>query len=113
MAVYEPAEDSFLLQRWVKEHALGRVLDMGTGSGIQAFAAAASPRVREVLAVDIDKETIAQLRQKIAKEKIAAKKIKALQSDLFEHIAGKFDTILFNPPYLPQDPGIEDHTIYG
>ncbi|MBI1968612.1 methyltransferase [Candidatus Woesearchaeota archaeon] len=113
MAVYEPAEDSFLLQKLVKEHAFGRVLDMGSGSGIQAFAAAASPRVREVLAVDIDQEALAQLRQKIAKEKIAAKKIKTLQSDLFEHIAGKFDTIIFNPPYLPQDPGIEDHAIYG
>lgn len=113
MAIYEPAEDSFLLQKYVKEYALGRVLDMGTGSGIQAFAAAASPRVREVLAADIDKEVIEQLRQKIAKEKIAAKKIRVLQSDLFEQIAGKFDTIIFNPPYLPQDSGIEDRTIYG
>ena len=113
MAIYEPAEDSSLLQKWVKEHALGRVLDMGTGSGIQAFAAAASSRVREVLAADIGKEVIEQLRQKIAKEKIAAKKIRVLQSDLFEHVERKFDTIIFNPPYLPQDPGIEDQTIYG
>jgi methylase of polypeptide subunit release factors len=46
MAIYEPQEDSFLLQKVLKEYAFGRVLDMGTGSGIQALTAMRFPNVR-------------------------------------------------------------------
>ena len=56
MDIYEPAEDSYLLQKYVKELAIGRVLDMGTGSGIQAITALKNLQVRLVLAVDINPE---------------------------------------------------------
>jgi predicted Ser/Thr protein kinase len=36
-----------------------------------------------------------------------------VESDLFSNVSGKFDTIIFNPPYLPQDKGIEDAALYG
>ena len=52
--IYEPAEDSYLLQKLVRQYAIGRVLDMGTGSGIQALTAIESPNSREVIAVDIN-----------------------------------------------------------
>jgi len=42
MAVYIPREDSFLMQIAVKAYSKGKVLDMGTGSGIQAVTAAAN-----------------------------------------------------------------------
>ena len=52
--IYEPAEDSYLLVEEVRKRARGKkVLDVGTGSGIQARAAY-SAGAREVLAVDID-----------------------------------------------------------
>ena len=44
--IYEPAEDSHLLAEAVKKFAHGRVLDMGTGSGIQAITAAKSRKVK-------------------------------------------------------------------
>ncbi len=58
MDIYEPAEDSYLLQEVVREEVHGRVLDVGTGSGIQALSAAKSSRVREVVAVDINPDAV-------------------------------------------------------
>ena len=111
MEVYEPQEDSFLLEKYVKKYALGRVLDLGTGSGIQAVAAAQNKLVREVIAVDINPDAVKQFQESVTKNKY--KKIQVLVSDLFSNVDGKFDVIIFNPPYLPQDKGIEDAALYG
>ena len=111
MGIYEPAEDSFLLQKHVRELTLGRVLDMGTGSGIQALTAIKNPNVHMVVAVDQDEEAVHVLQQKINQEKI--RKLTVAQSDLFSQVSGKYNVILCNPPYLPQDRGIEDKAIYG
>jgi len=92
--IYEPAEDSYLLVEEVRKRARGKkVLDVGTGSGIQARAAY-SAGAREVLAVDIDDEII----ESLGEEKFFVKK-----SDLLSKVYGKFDLIIFNPPYLPSD----------
>ncbi|MBI4145933.1 methyltransferase [Candidatus Woesearchaeota archaeon] len=101
--VYEPHEDSQILAEFVGKYASGNVLDMGTGSGIQAITAAHSSKVKKVYAADIDPAAI-----KFAKEQSndrKHKKIKWLISDLFSEIPKKhfFDTIIFNPPYLPQE----------
>lgn len=90
--IYEPAEDSFLLQKYVKKYAKGKVLDLGTGSGIQALTA--FKKTKNVLAVDINPSAVEQLKKK---------GIKARISDLFSNVKGKFDLIIFNPPYLPED----------
>ncbi len=95
--IYTPSDDSYLLLEQVEKYAFGKVLDMGTGSGILAINAAKSPKVKSVLAADIFNDVISY----INKQKL--KKIKAVKSDLFENIKGKFDTIMFNPPYLPAD----------
>ncbi len=92
--IYEPKEDSFLLEKEVKKLAKGKkVLDIGSGSGIQAIAALKAGAA-SVLAIDIAQDVV----------KILNKKgIKAIQSDLFENVRKKFDLIIFNPPYLPED----------
>ncbi len=110
-SIYAPAEDSYLLEKQVRLHAEGRVLELGTGSGIQALAAIENPNVREVLAVDINPEAIKRLQKVIDERKL--RKIKVIQSDLFENVYAHFSTIIFNPPYLPQDKGIEDAALYG
>jgi release factor glutamine methyltransferase len=106
--VYEPREDSFLLAEQVKKYAKGIVLDMGTGSGIQAITAAKSKRVKSVLGIDKNPKVINH-----CKNSIKNKKIKFLESDLFNKVKDKFDTIIFNPPYLPEDVKLKDMTIYG
>lgn len=101
MTIYEPREDTFLLAEQVKKHAFGKVLDMGTGSGYLAEAASSSRKVKSVLAADVNGEVVNFLKNKIKKENI--KKIKPRKSDLFSNVKESFDTIIFNPPYLPLD----------
>ncbi|MBT3985656.1 methyltransferase [archaeon] len=93
MSLYEPREDSYLLNQHVRKHAQGKVLDMGTGTGIQAITAMEDPE-NEVLAVDVNPEAV---------EYVKKKGVNAIQSNLFENVEGKFDLIIFNPPYLPED----------
>ncbi|RME78258.1 hypothetical protein D6774_01680 [Candidatus Woesearchaeota archaeon] len=95
MTVYEPREDSFLLERNVKKYILEGmlVLDMGTGSGIQAYAAAQQGAT--VLAVDVDPQVLEYHKKSELQVKL---------SHLFDNVEGTFDAIIFNPPYLPFDP---------
>ncbi|MEK6968742.1 MAG: HemK2/MTQ2 family protein methyltransferase [Nanoarchaeota archaeon] len=95
--IYEPAEDSFLLQKHIKDYAKGLTLDMGTGAGIQAIEAA--KYAKKVIAVDLNPAAIKNAK-KAAK---GIKNIKFIKSDLFAKIKGKFDCIIFNPPYLPSE----------
>lgn len=84
-----------MLQKYVKLYARGIVLDMGTGSGIQALTPLA--KAKKVYAVDVNKAALENLRKE-------NKKIIILHSDLFSAFKRKkikFDTIIFNPPYLP------------
>ncbi|PIN86346.1 hypothetical protein COV19_05105 [Candidatus Woesearchaeota archaeon CG10_big_fil_rev_8_21_14_0_10_44_13] len=112
--LYKPREDSHLLVKYVKRFASGRVLDIGTGSGIQAMAAAKLKRVKSVLAVDIQEE-IVQHCMRHCRSEISSRKISFRQSDLFGNIAEdeRFDTIIFNPPYLPEDASLKDITVEG
>ncbi len=102
--IYQPREDSFLLQKHIEKFVQenSRVLDMGTGSGIQALAAL--KKTKNVLAVDIDDEAVA-----FAKNQ----GINSIKSDLFQNVKGKFDLIIFNPPYLPSDKRADDLAITG
>ena len=73
-----------------------RVLDMGTGSGVNAILAAS--KSREVIAVDINPEAI-----KCAKKNAKMNKVDSVVSfkvsDVFTNVKGKFDLIIFDPPF--------------
>lgn len=92
--MYAPREDSFLLLKHVKSYSHGDVLDMGTGSGILAKEAA--KYANNVIACDIDINVISAL-----KKNALSKNISLINSNLFSNIKGKFNLIIFNPPYLP------------
>lgn len=92
--IYQPAEDSYLLEKEVKRFVKGKsFLDMGAGSGIQSKAAK-SAGASSILAVDIDSESIAHIK---------SFGIHSIKSNLFQKVKGRFDIIAFNPPYLPRD----------
>lgn len=105
---YLPREDSFLLAKAVKEYAYGKTLDMCTGSGFLAKAAADSNKVTSVIGVDINPDALAY-----AKKENNHLKIKYLESNLFSNIKGTFDTVICNPPYLPDHPLLKDIALDG
>jgi release factor glutamine methyltransferase len=110
--IYRPAEDSFLLAKLVKNLVQGRVLDMGTGSGIQAITAAKKPEVSKVLAVDINSNALDRAKKRSIDEGVF-NKIDFILSDLFQNVKGKFDWIIFNPPYLPSEGKADEFSWSG
>ena len=111
-SVYRPGEDSYLLQGHVERLVSGEVLDMGTGSGIQAVTAARKAEVSRVVAVDINPRALEATRLRAVEAGILSK-MEFVRSDLFEEVDGRFDWIVFNPPYLPSEAGLEDPTWAG
>src|SRR3989338_5356211 len=108
--VYAPAEDSLLLVFAVRSLARGRVLDLGTGSGIIAIAAAQKPSVTAVVAADANPEAL-EAAEANAKAAGVENKIAFAESNLFSSLGDeKFDCICFNPPYLPT---AEDEHVKG
>jgi release factor glutamine methyltransferase len=73
-----------------------RVLDMGTGSGVNAIAAAT--RASYVLAVDVNPVAVACTRTNAELNGLASR-IEARESDVFESVSGRFDLVIFDPPF--------------
>ncbi len=96
--VYEPAEDSFMLATYASSLS-GKILEIGCGSGIVSLSAAAANRKNDVLGVDINPAAVACAQENAKANGITNALFR--KSDLFSEVSGKFDAILFNPPYLP------------
>jgi release factor glutamine methyltransferase len=73
-----------------------RVLDMGTGSGINAILAAA--KSTDVLAVDINPHAVAAAIANAERNGVADR-ITCRESDVFSAVEGTFDLIIFDPPF--------------
>ena len=101
MPIYQPAEDSFLMLRILKEklpelltkNPRLKFLEIGAGSGIH-LETAKSLGIKNILSSDIDKRAVSHCN---------TLGFDCVQSNLFEKIKGEFDIIIFNPPYLPED----------
>ena len=101
--MYKPSEDSFLMSRILKEKLpslLGKnsnlkFLEIGTGSGIHLETALElGVKKQNIFSSDIDQKSVAHCN---------LLEFHCVYSDLFENIKGKFDILIFNPPYLPED----------
>jgi len=110
--VYRPGEDSYLLARHVRRLVHGEVLDMGTGSGIQAVEAAVKPEVSRVVAVDVSPAAVEAAKRRAESGGVVGK-IEFIRSDLFENVEGVFDWIVFNPPYLPSEGDADEASWAG
>lgn len=109
-SIYHPREDSFLLLRAIEDIPLTGldVLDMGTGFGL--LASECAKRGARVTAADMDEDAVKTLRLLVDQQGL---EIKVVQSDLFSHIPGRYDLIVFNPPYLPSCQDTGDMAING
>jgi len=107
--VYQPAEDSGLLAEAALEGAHGRVLEVGTGSGWVAAR----------LATERDLSVVGSDRNPHAAREAADRGVEAVIGDLLAPFrANAFDTVCFNPPYLPTAPDNEwddwmEHALSG
>lgn len=72
------------------------VLDMGTGSGVNAILAAS--KATRVLAVDVSEEAIAAARANVQRNRVEAV-VEIRRSDVFSDVEGVFDLIIFDPPF--------------
>ena len=97
--VFRPRSDSRLLADCARPYAAGaRVLDLCTGSGFLALAAARAGAT-EVVAIDVSRRAVAAAR---LNARLNGVRVSARRGDLFEPVAGaRFDLIVSNPPYLP------------
>ncbi|MEN7981944.1 MAG: Rossmann-like fold-containing protein [Nanoarchaeota archaeon] len=130
LKIYEPAEDSYLLANVLKkqitqENILGTFLEIGCGSGIQIKNILELGAKKEnIFCCDINSEAV---------KKCNELEVNCFVSNLFENVEGsncevsiglhkkmppfnasrkeheenkgfpRFDVIIFNPPYLPED----------
>lgn len=101
--MYQPAEDSYLMSRILKEQLPFlleknpdlKFLEIGAGSGIHLETAYNSGVKKEnIFSSDIDKNSVNHCN---------LLGFNCVHSDLFENIKGKYNIIIFNPPYLPED----------
>lgn len=90
--IYRPAEDTYLLLGAALKEARpeDRAIEIGCGSVL--ISKELATRVRSVLATDINPHAV-----RGAKDV----GIDTVRADLFRGIKGRFDLIIFNPPYLP------------
>jgi release factor glutamine methyltransferase len=93
--VYAPAEDTFLMLSALEVHPGQKVLEMGCGSGLISLYLAKAGAM--VTAVDVD-----PFARKNTEEnaRLNGLPLEVIQSDLFQHVTGRYDLVVFNPPYL-------------
>lgn len=108
--VYYPREDSELLAKTLEAMDLTnkKVLEMGCGSGFLSILMAKNGA--DVTSVDVNEDAVETT--KLNAEKNAAS-LAVVNSDMFEHVRGIYDLIIFNPPYLPVEKGESDPTYAG
>lgn len=99
--------DGILLGAWVSCEGAGKLLDIGTGSGLIALmaaqrCAAGGDRRFHITGIDIDADAAAQAAENFAASPWA-EQLSALPVSLADFVAeghaGEFDVIVCNPPY--------------
>ncbi len=87
-------------QPWIEINRVRRILDLCTGSGCMAIAAAyAFPEAR-VDASDVSPAALEVARINVKNHELTGR-VRLVESDLFKQLAGeRYDLILTNPPYV-------------
>ena len=88
-----------LLEQHKGQPFTGRVLDVGTGTGIIALSLAASWSEAQIEAVDLSPDALT-LAKENAERLGLAERVRFSQSDLLENIEGPFGLIVANLPYI-------------
>ena len=99
--VFRPPSDSWFFVETLRERGHAHdasVLDVFTGSGVLAVAAALAG-ARAVTAVDVSRRALVSAR---LNARLNGRRVRALRGDIFEPVRGeRFGLVLANPPYVP------------
>ncbi|MDR1517489.1 MAG: methyltransferase [Dysgonamonadaceae bacterium] len=94
--------DGVLLGAWADVEGAGRILDVGTGTGLIALMTAQRNPSARIFAIDIDAAAISQAEKNIRESPFSAQ-ISVLEAD-FRHFASsagqQFDALVCNPPFF-------------
>lgn len=90
-----------------------RILDLCTGSGCVIISLVVLGKELTGVGVDISDEALAVAKDNGAR--LAGDRVEFIHSDLFCSVAGKYNCIVSNPPYIPSqvieelEPEVKDH----
>ena len=99
--VYPPSEDSILLIRSFDVVPGEKVLELGCGSGVVSLHCAKAGAI--VTAGDINPSAVALTERNAEKNNLD---VEVLLTDVYGSVEGRFDTVVFNLPYLPVDDNL-------
>ena len=91
-------ESELLVEVGLGLHRAARVVDVGTGSGAVALALKDERPDLEVLGVDLSTDALDLARENARSLRI---EVRFERADLLEGVAGPFDAVLANLPYVP------------
>ena len=106
-----PRPETEVLVGYIKNKflKLKTILDLGTGSGCIAIELSKIYKNSKVFGSDLCTKAL-----RIAKKNNVQtqNKVKFIESDWFVNIKGKFDLIVSNPPYIPENAKLETSTLF-
>lgn len=94
-------ETELLVEKIIKEeNNVNSILEIGTGSGAIVIALKKHFQNSIVLASDVSKDALKTAAENAVLNSV---QLEFVKSDIFENIAGRFDLIISNPPYISPD----------
>jgi len=105
---YRAAEDSFLLADALEGQHYDNAVEIGVGEGFVTTALARN--CKNVVGTDIDINAMKKTRERLLRGGLT-EKVNLILCDGASPLFGKFDSCVFNPPYLPSD--VDDIAVAG
>ena len=112
--VLDPRPDTETLIEVALSQPFERVLDLGSGSGCILLSLLAERTESAGVGTDISKNAL-EVAARNAESLTLGSRAAFLYSDWFTAVAGRFDLIVSNPPYIPEaeieglEPEVRDH----
>ena len=87
---------------WIDSSKVDRILDLCTGSGCIAVSSALAFPEAQITATDLSAEALGVAKKNVERYGLE-NRVELVQGDLFDPVAGRFDILLCNPPYVSDE----------